>query len=167
MLTSSTTCPKVATCTIYMIAVNMPWKYTVLSARERDLACVLNGLRHESLNDTLKRWTGVQAHVWSWYRYLSEGWCCSTISEVPTACPRLPLSTRDLQKTKTYLKHGRKHGTDARELVEVSLGLGQAVGHQDRLFCAVLVCMPKSFYFLRRLRVRIPLPAHFCFLFCT
>ena len=38
MLASSTTCPKVATCTIYMIAVNMPWKYTVLSARERDLA---------------------------------------------------------------------------------------------------------------------------------
>jgi hypothetical protein len=61
--------------------------------------------------------------------------------------PRAAVEHARSSKTETYLKHGRKHGTDARELVEVSLGLGQAVGHQDRLFYAVLVCMPKIFCF--------------------
>jgi hypothetical protein len=97
MLTSATTCSKVATCTLHMVDMNMPWKYTALDVREHDLACMLNGLRHESLNDIHERWISVWAHARSWYRYLSEGWCCSTISEVSTACPRLPLSTRDLQ----------------------------------------------------------------------
>ena len=78
--------------------------------------------------------------------------------------PKAAVEACKISKTETHLKHSRKHGTDARELVEVSLGLGQAVGHQDRLFCAVLVCMPKIL-FLGRLRVRIPPPVLFCFFF--
>ena len=61
--------------------------------------------------------------------------------------PKAAVEACKISKTETHLKHSRKHVTDARELVEVSLGLGQAVGHLDRLFCAVLVCMPKIFCF--------------------
>ena len=51
--------------------------------------------------------------------------------------PKAVIEHARSSKSDTYLKHGRKQGTDARELVEVSRGLGQAVGYQDRLFCAV------------------------------
>ena len=48
-----------------MIGMNMSCEYMVLDALEPDVACMVNHLGHESLNDTLRRRTSVQAHAQS------------------------------------------------------------------------------------------------------
>jgi hypothetical protein len=63
---------KVARCTIYTITMNVPWKYVVLEARERGLACMLKGSGHESLEGTLKLGIGLSNHTVYSYVYLSS-----------------------------------------------------------------------------------------------
>ena len=56
---------------MYTIAMNLSWKYTVLEAWERDLARMLKGSGHESLEGALKLGISLSKHVVYPYVYLS------------------------------------------------------------------------------------------------
>ena len=72
--------------------------------------------------------------------------------------PRAAVEHARSSKNETYLKRCERQGTSARRSVEMNRGLGQAVGHQNWLSCAVRAYIPKMFCFCP-LRVRIP-PLH-------